>query len=107
MNQLPDSSTARLFVVTVQFSVAPARHAEFMREMVHNARQSRRHEPGCLAFDVCQDPARADHVFLYEVYQDEEAFEQHKRETHFLDFDRKVASWVIEKKVKILNLIDR
>ena len=106
MNRPPDFSAARLFVVTVQFSIDIGHHAEFMRAMVDNARQSRQHEPGCLAFDVCEDPTRSDQVFLYEVYQSEAAFEQHTRAAHFLDFDHKVALWVVEKKVKILNLVD-
>ncbi|MEO8858075.1 MAG: putative quinol monooxygenase [Burkholderiaceae bacterium] len=93
------------FVVTVQFGIAPQHYASFMREMLTNARNSREREPGCIVFDVCEDPARPGDVFLYEIYQDAAAFEQHKREAHFLDFERVVAPWVTRKTVKILSLL--
>ena len=107
IRQQTDSPAAKLFVVTVQFRIKPDHCSEFIKEMLENASQSRRLEPGCLAFDVCEDPARSSQVFLYEVYQNAAAFEQHKKEAHFLSFDQKVSAWVMEKKVTILSLIDR
>ena len=56
-------------------------------------------------FDVCEDPTQAGQVFLYEVYRDAAAFEQHKREAHYLEFDRTVAPWVQHKIVKIYSLV--
>lgn len=103
----PDSSDPRMFVVTVQFSVDPQHLDAFMREMVANARDSRQREPGCLAFDVCQDASAPEQVFLYEIYRDAAAFEQHKREAHFLAFDRTVAPWVRHKAIRTLALVDR
>ena len=89
-----------MFVVTVQFVIAPDHFPEFMQEMLANARASREVEPGCLVFDVCTDPARAGGVFLYEIYRDEAAFRQHQREDHFLRFDKVVAPWVLDKAVR-------
>jgi len=107
MSTAASLSDGRKFVVTVQFSVSPQHLAEFMREMVANARDSRQCEPGCLAFDVCEDPSTPGRVFLYEIYQDAAAFEQHKREAHFLAFDRTVAPWLLHKEIRILALVDR
>jgi len=92
------------FVVTVQFGIAPQHYASFMLEMLINAKKSRELEPGCVVFDVCEDPARPGEVFLYEIYKDAAAFEQHKRETHFLEFDRVVAPWVTSKTIRVLSL---
>lgn len=94
------------FVVTVQFSIAREFETEFMHEMVANARSTRENEPGCTTFDVCVDPTQPGQVFLYEIYRDAAAFEQHKREPHFLAFDQRVAPWVLHKTVRILTLID-
>ena len=55
------------FVVTVQFGIAPEHMDAFMQVMVANARSSREREPGCLAFDVCVDPAQPAQVFLNEA----------------------------------------
>ena len=94
-----------MFVLTVHFQIAPDHYREFMQEMVLNARMSREVEPGCVVFDVCEDPNEAGSVFLYEIYRDEAAFEQHKRESHFLQFDRTVTSWVLKKAVKSYRLV--
>lgn len=107
MSMTGGNSDHRFYVVTVQFSVDPQHLPEFMREMVANARDSRQREPGCLAFDVCEDPSRPGQVFLYEIYRDAAAFEQHKREAHFLAFDRTVTPWLLHKEVRILALVDR
>jgi quinol monooxygenase YgiN len=43
-------------------------------------------EPGCRRFDVCTDPAESGRVVLYEIYDDEAAFQAHMRTPHYLDF---------------------
>jgi autoinducer 2-degrading protein len=108
MTSTPISAAAQAtFVVTVQFTLQADRYADFMREMVANARASREREPGCVVFDVCEDPAQPGQVFLYEIYTDATAFEQHKSAPHYLDFDRTVTPWVLHKAVKIYSLVDR
>jgi quinol monooxygenase YgiN len=96
-----------MFVVTVQFSIHPQHVAAFMPEMVANARASREREPGCKVFDVCQDPAQAGEVFLYEIYTDKVAFDEHLKSAHYLAFNQTVTPWVGNKVVKILTLVDR
>lgn len=107
MDSTTSVPTAGSCVVTVQFAIHAAHYAAFMREMVANARASREREPGCQVFDVCEDPAQPGQVFLYEIYTDAEAFEQHKREAHFLEFDRITAPWIQHKAVRIYRLVDR
>lgn len=96
-----------MFAVTVQFTIDPAHYPQFMRAMVANAADSRAREPGCIAFDVCEDPAQIGQVFLYEIYRDAAAFEQHKREAHFLEFDKTVKPWILARALKIYTLVDR
>jgi quinol monooxygenase YgiN len=43
-------------------------------------------EPGCRQFDVCTDPGSADRFVLYEIYDDEAAFQAHMRTPHYLEF---------------------
>lgn len=96
-----------MFVVTVQFSILSQHTAAFMREMVANAKASREREPGCVVFDVCQDPAQAGEVFLYEIYRDKAAFDEHLKSAHYLAFNQTVTPWVSNKTVKVLTLVDR
>ncbi len=103
----PTAGITSGFVVTVQFGIDPVHWDAFMREMVANARSSREHEPGCLVFDVCTDPAQPGQVFLYEIYRDAAAFAQHKREAHFVAFDRTVSAWILHRAIRTYTLVDR
>lgn len=68
-----------------------------------NARASR-HEPGCRRFDVCTDPAAADRVTLYEIYDDDAAFEAHTRTPHYLEFATSAKPWIETIAVRRLRL---
>lgn len=89
-----------MFVVTVAFVVKEAHVVEFKTVMLTQASNSLTLEPGCHQFDVCFDPSDRKRIFLYEVYTDKTAFEEHLNTEHFLDFDAKVRDWVISKTVE-------
>ena len=61
-------------------------------------------EPGCRQFDVTQDPVDDASVFLYEIYDDEDAFKAHVASSHFKLFDKISAPWVKDKKVLTSSL---
>ena len=65
----------------------------------------RRFAPGCRQFDVCVDPARDDRIYLYEVYDDEAAFQAHLASEHFHEFDARVADWIRGKTVTALHRV--
>jgi quinol monooxygenase YgiN len=53
-----------------------------MQGLQANAREARK-EPGCKQFDVLVDPNDRTKAMLYEVYNDEKAFEAHQQTPHF------------------------
>ena len=88
-----------MFAVTVSFTLH-AGAAERFRPLVEaNARASVDTEDGCRRFDVCTDPSRPDQVFLYELYDDEAAFQAHMKTAHFTAFDGAVGGMVADKTV--------
>ena len=89
-----------MYVITVDFSVRPGDEARFLERMRQQAKDSLEREAGCHHFDVCVDPKNPGQVFLYEIYEDEAAFQAHLDSAHFKDFDRTVADWVAAKTVK-------
>jgi (4S)-4-hydroxy-5-phosphonooxypentane-2,3-dione isomerase len=93
------------FVVTVVFAAKPEFRGEFRKEMIANAEASRAREPGCRQFDVCES-ADGSRIFLYEVYDDEAAFEAHLATDHYLGFAGRVTPWVAEKHVLTYNRLD-
>ena len=92
-----------MYVVVVEFEVAPGKLEAFMPLMIENARASLEREPGCRHFDVCTEPARPNLVFLYEVYDGRAAFDEHCRMPHFLAFDAQTRPMVTEKRLRFLT----
>ena len=71
-----------MFVLSVDLRIKPENVESFIAKAVENAQHSRK-EPGCRQFDVSVDPKDPAHVLLYEVYDDEKAFEAHQQGAHF------------------------
>ena len=86
-------------VVLVQVTIRPEMQDEFSAALLHNARESVRHDPGCLRFDVSQDKERPENWVLYEVYDSPDAHALHRQSPHFLAYDAVAARAVVEKTV--------
>ena len=88
-----------MYAVTVRFQIRDGMFETFMPLMLENARASLSEEAGCHQFDGCSDPGRPGEVFLYEIYDDAEAFQVHLKTAHFLAFDAQVSPMIAEKSV--------
>jgi len=86
-----------MFVVTVDFLIKREHVAAFFKVMRTQAYNSLTKEEGCLQFDVCRDPQDEQRIFLYEVYRDGKAFEDHLKTDHFLEFNETVSDWTESK----------
>ena len=71
-----------MFVLTVQLRIKPENVDAFMSKLAENASNARK-EPGCKQFDVLVDPNDKTKAMLYEVYNDDKAFEAHQQTPHF------------------------
>ena len=87
------------YAVCVTFLIKEGEVNGFLALVHGNAATSLAVEPACLQFDVLTDPARPTEVFLYEIYEDESAFQDHTKTEHFLDFDSNVSEMVVAKSV--------
>ncbi|MGI9425563.1 MAG: putative quinol monooxygenase [Hyphomicrobiaceae bacterium] len=88
-----------MYVVVVFFEAKAAHVEEFRAAITVNANASVNNEPGCRQFDVAQDPKEPASFFLYEIYDDEAAFQAHVQTDHFKHFDAISAPWTASKKV--------
>ena len=70
------------FVLQVNIRIKPENVEAFMKKLQANAAAARK-EPGCRQFDVLVDPQDKAKVMLYEVYDDEKAFEVHQQGAAF------------------------
>ena len=70
------------FVLAVMLRIKPENVERFMAQVLANGREARK-EPGCRQFEVLADAADRTKVMLFEVYDDEKAFEAHQQTPHF------------------------
>ena len=70
------------FVLAVNIRIKPESVDAFMKGVLENARAARK-EPGCRQFEVLVDPNDRSKAMLFEIYDDESAFEAHQATPHF------------------------
>jgi len=73
-----------MYVIIAPIQIKTGHQTEFIDGMVDNARGFVNDEPGCLRFDVIQDAGDPSRFWLYEVYEDEAAFQQHVQSTRLI-----------------------
>ena len=64
-------------VLQVMIQIKPENVDAFMQKVIDNGKAARS-EPGCRHFDVLVDPDDKTKVMLYEIYDDQKAFEAHQ-----------------------------
>ena len=68
---------------------------QFIQASLGDAEGSVTAEPNCFRFDINQDEELATRFYLYEVYEDEAAFQHHLTTPHFLRWKIQVESWFV------------
>ena len=70
------------FILAVDLQIKPENVEKFMAGLLANAKEARK-EPGCRQFEALIDTSDPTRVMLFEVYDDEKAFEAHQQTPHF------------------------
>jgi len=82
-----------MHAIFVTIKVKPERREDFIKALLEDAKGSVEKEPGCLRFDVLQDKADPNTLYLYEVYRDEKALETHRTMPHYIKWRETVKDW--------------
>jgi len=94
-----------MFVVTVTFDVQPEQADAFQQRVLQQAADTLKNESTCQVFHVSVSPERPEAFFLYEVYDDEAAFDVHRNQPYFADFAKTVEPWVQSKSITTYHRI--
>ncbi|MBV9569214.1 MAG: antibiotic biosynthesis monooxygenase [Hyphomicrobiales bacterium] len=90
-------------VLLVEFLVRPG-FAERFGELVRaNARTSIEQEDGCQRFDVLVEPQESRRFILYEIYDDEAAFDLHLHSPHYHSFATAIDGQIEERSIRKLG----
>lgn len=88
-----------MFAVSVIFTIAPEHADAFQKLICQHAARTLELETGCHRFDVGFDEANACRVFLYELYENQQAFDQHCQSDYLAAFFETAGEWIKDKEV--------
>ncbi len=91
--------------ILAYLTAKPGKEAEFKEKMIAQAKRCLANEPGCLQFDVAQDPKDAARLVMLEVYKDDSAVKAHQESQHFKDFRPVISELVADRKVEVLHMV--
>jgi (4S)-4-hydroxy-5-phosphonooxypentane-2,3-dione isomerase len=96
----------RPLVVLVEFLVKPSFAGRFRDLISANAKASLEREMGCRRFDVLFDPKEPRRFVLYEIYDDETAFDEHLASAHYRSFAAAIENEIEQRSVRRLAFDD-
>lgn len=96
-----------MYCIVVKNVIKEGAREEYLAAMLPNARDSVANEPGCLVFDVLEAREEPNTFYLYEIYRDPEALQEHKLTPHYLRSRPLIADLVVEQSVLRADVIAR
>jgi autoinducer 2-degrading protein len=91
--------------IIAYLTAKPGKEAEFKEQMTAQAKRCLANEPGCLQFDVAQDPKEPTRFVMLEVYKDDAAIKAHQDSDHFKNFRPVVGELVADRKIEVLHVV--
>lgn len=91
--------------IVAYLTAKPGKEAEFKEQMVAQAKRCLANEPGCLQFDVAQDPKEPTRFVMLEVYTDDAAIKAHQDSDHFKNFRPIASELLADRKVEVLHVV--
>ena len=83
----------------VTFESKPEETNVFRKLVLKQAENSLEKESECHQFDVVQDESNENILYLYELYTNRKAFDDHLASDHFIEFNERVTPMMLRKEV--------
>ena len=93
-----------VYVNAVDLVIVPSEMPKFIEAIKENAAASVK-EPGCREFNVLVLANRPNHVFLFEVYDNEAALAAHRETPHFKKYFAPSGNMVADRNVRGMSVI--
>lgn len=90
--------------LVVEFGVKPEHKDAFCTLMRSHAKAALDKEPGCLQFDVMVSREDANRVFLYEIYADQKALDEHMASPQLAQTRGSYAHMIADRRVVVCNV---
>lgn len=93
-----------MIAIVVELKVPSNGAKDFRALAEQHARRCLEREPGCLQFDITQDPADLEQWLFYERYRDEAALDAHRKTDYLAKFLESTRSHITDRKMRRLDV---
>ena len=93
-----------VYINAVDLDIVPSEIAKFLEAVKENGEYAVK-EPGCREFNITVLADNPNHVFLYEVYENEAALTAHRAGEHFKKYQAATANMVSGRNVRAMSLV--
>ena len=93
-----------VYINAVDLVVIPSEMPKFLEAIKENGANAVK-EPGCREFNITMLANNPNHVFLYEVYDNEAALNAHRQTEHFKKYQAATANMIADRNVRAMSLI--
>ena len=90
------------YVVAVDLDINPPDMPKFLELLKENGAAAAK-EPGCREFNIAVLAKDPNHVFIYEVYENEAALDSHRATDHFKKYAAATAKMVVKREVRPMS----
>jgi (4S)-4-hydroxy-5-phosphonooxypentane-2,3-dione isomerase len=98
------AQSAGMFVNAVDLDIVPAERDKYLAAITENGMATVK-EPGCRRFDILNLASDPNHFLLYEVYENETAFQAHRATDHFKKYAASTANMVAKRDSRPMSVI--
>jgi (4S)-4-hydroxy-5-phosphonooxypentane-2,3-dione isomerase len=92
------------YINAVDLEIAPDQMAKYIEAIKENGAASVK-EPGCREFNITVLADNPNHIFLYEVYDNEAALNAHRNTEHFKKYQATTATMVTGRNARAMSLV--
>lgn len=93
-----------VYVNAVDLVIVPSEMPKFLEAIKENGANAVK-EPGCREFNITVLASNPNHVFLYEVYDNEAALEAHRQTPHFKKYQAATQGMVADRAVRAMSAV--
>ena len=93
-----------VYINAVDLVVIPSEMPKFLEAIKENGANAVK-EPGCREFNITVLANNPNHVFLYEVYDNEAALNAHRQTEHFKKYQAATANMIADRNVRAMSPI--
>ncbi len=98
------AQSAGMYVNAVDIDVVPAEREKYLAAITENGMAAAK-EPGCRRFDILNLASDPNHFLLYEVYDNEAAFQAHRATDHFKKYAATTGNMVAKRDARKMSVI--